>query len=436
VGTDQQADREFHRDYTYFTQSNEGDFFTLISTDSSTAAALASCGVIAAEGNQKFCMKQGLYAKNNNFGASAQFDLDAGPSLTSISAYRGTRHSDTGQNIVRADPTALTILDSPGHNRLDLVSQELRIASPGNAFIDYTAGLFASHQRGTVDPTGQNITLFGFIPIASSIGSRNRTSDDSMAIYGQSTVHVVRNLRLIAGGRYTAERLALDGYDFDNRAIINKQLNTSIVSWKFGGQYDVSRKTMIYATASRGYKSGQIGIPAYPLSPYVVRPEIPTSYEVGLKSTLFGGWVADFSLFSETIKDFQLQQCAATSTGALSCTAVNADGVKAVARKSTCLARSPMTYRSALASSMPRPPIPTGIRPARRPGHLRWAEASLPFSPRYKFTFSGDYSHPINDALSGFVSLDAVWKSRVAYQSTTLLPIATSRTGRWVAALA
>jgi iron complex outermembrane receptor protein len=60
----------------------------------------------------------------------------------------------------------------------------------------------------------------------------------------------------------------------------------------------------------------------------------------------------------------------------------------------------------------------------------------LPFSPRYKFTFSGDYSHQVNDALSGFISLDAVWKSRVAYQSTTLLPTASRRTGRWVAALA
>jgi iron complex outermembrane receptor protein len=90
--------------------------------------------------------------------------------------------------------------------------------------------------------------------------------------------------------------------------------------WKFGAQYDVSRRTMIYATASRGYKSGQISVPAYPLTPYIVQPEIPTSYELGLKSTLFGGWVADLSLFSETIRNFQLQQCTNTSTGAISCT--------------------------------------------------------------------------------------------------------------------
>jgi iron complex outermembrane receptor protein len=43
-----------------------------------------------------------------------RFDFDAGPfTLTSISAYRGTRHSDTGQNIVRTDPTALAIIDGP-----------------------------------------------------------------------------------------------------------------------------------------------------------------------------------------------------------------------------------------------------------------------------------------------------------------------------------
>lgn len=412
----------FIADYTYFTQSNEADFFTLISTDANTAAALASCGVVAAEGNQKFCMKQGLYARNNNFGASAQFDLDAGPfTLTSISAYRGTRHNDTGQNIVRADPTALAIIDSPGHNRLDLVSQELRIASPGNALIDYTAGLFASHQRGTVDPTGQNITLFGFIPIASSIGSRNRTSDDSMAIYGQGTIHASRGLRLIAGGRYTAERLALDGYDFDNRVAVIKQLNTSIVSWKFGGQYDVSRRTMIYATASRGYKGGQIGIPAYPLTPYIVRPEVPTSYELGLKSTLFGGWVADLSLFSETIKDFQLQQCATTSTGALSCTAINADGVKSRGAEINLFGKVTHDLSVSTGFIYAKATYPNGYTSSTSTGVFALGGTQLPFSPRYKFTFSGDYSHQINDALSGFVSLDAVWKSRVAYQSTTLL---------------
>lgn len=51
-----------------------------------------------------------------------------------------------------------------------------------------------------------------------------------MAIYGQGTIHASRGLRLIAGRRYTAERLALDGYDFDNRVAVIKQLNTSIVS--------------------------------------------------------------------------------------------------------------------------------------------------------------------------------------------------------------
>lgn len=409
-------------DYTRSTLTDGGDFFTIVSADASTAAALDSCGIVAVPGNQNFCAAQPLHARNENFGVSMQVDFDAGPfTLTSISAYRGTRHSDTGQNIVRADPTALAITYGPGHNRLDLVTQELRIASPGNALIDYTGGLFISHQRSTLNPTSQQVTLFGFIPLSNSLGSLSRTSDDSMALYGQATVHAADRLRLIAGTRFTTERLGLDNQDYDHAAVTSQRLNTNELSWKFGAQYDLARGTMIYATATRGYKSGQISVPSYPLTPYIVKPEIPTSYELGLKSTLFGGWVADLSLFSETIKNFQLQQCTNTSTGAISCNSVNVDGVKSRGAEISLFGKITPELSVSTGFIYAKAAYPAGYTTTSSAGTFALGGTQLPFSPRYKFTFSGDYTHQLSQAFAGVISLDAVWKSRVVYQSTTLL---------------
>ena len=106
------------------------------------------------------------------------------------------------------------------------------------------------------------------------------------------------------------------------------QISPSVVSWRFGAQYDLARNAMVYATVSRGYKGGQIAIPSLPALPYVVQPEIPTDYEAGIKATLFGGWVMDLNAFYTKIDGFQAQQCQITGQGVISCTVDNIDGVK------------------------------------------------------------------------------------------------------------
>ena len=86
---------------------------------------------------------------------------------------------------------------------------------------------------------------------------------------------------------------------------------------------------MVYATASRGFKGGQIATtPSAPLTPFIVLPEIPMVYEAGLKTTLFDGWVADLNVFYEKIRNFQAQQCTVDANAVISCVQNNINGVK------------------------------------------------------------------------------------------------------------
>jgi len=422
-------------DYTRGTSNRGGDFFTFVKTGGpgpffggagfdpvGITARLASCGVVVREGNQDFCTSQEILARNKNYGISFQADYDAGPfTLTSISAYRGSRVENRGNNIFRADPLELQITGGGDRNKLDLFSQEFRVSSPGGQALEYTFGAFLSHQKTTQYPSFFNITLTPFpglnIPIVRSLGAQTEVTDDSLAFFGQATYHVTDAFRLIAGGRYTGTRLSLDRFDLDANAASSLRLNTEKFSYRLGGQYDLGGRTMIYATASRGFKGGQIAVPTFPLLPYIVRPEIPSSYEVGLKSTLFGGLVADINLFYQKIRDFQAQQCIVLASGQLSCTQTNIDGVKSRGAEINFFGKISDRLSLNTGFIFAKATYPKGF--IGSDGSVIGGE-QLAYAPKYKFTASGEYEVPVSDDFAGFVAIDAIWKSRLRYEANSL----------------
>ncbi|WP_395393613.1 TonB-dependent receptor [Novosphingobium sp. BL-8A] len=183
-----------------------------------------------------------------------------------------------------------------------------------------------------------------------------------------------------------------------------------------GAQYDLTSNAMAYATVSRGFKGGQIAVPTN-ASPYVVLPEIPTSYEAGVKATLFGGWVADASLFYMKIDNFQAQQCTVDSNAIISCDQTNINGVKTRGAEINFFGN--ITHNLSLN---------TGFIYAKAtyPGGFLGTDGTdiggsqLAYSPRYKFTMSGQYDIPLGERFGGFVSVDTVWKSRIRYEANSL----------------
>jgi len=427
-------------DYSKTTIENGGDFFTFVRAGGpgpffggagydpvGITARLASCGVAVGEGNRDYCTSQSYRGRSQNYGASFQADYEFEPfTLTSITAYRRSTETGLGAatNIFRADPLELQVQNGPVNRRISLFTQEFRVSSPSSQTIEYTLGAFYSRQIQHRDPESLTVTLVPVpgvtIPIAQNLGAYDRIMDESLAAYGQATIHVANNFRLIAGGRYTSAKLSLDRTSLDSPAnpYYAQRLSSGVVSYRFGAQYDLNATTMVYATASRGFKGGQIATPALPLVPYVVRPEIPYAYELGLKSTLFGGWVLDLNAFYQNIHDFQAQQCTTIqNTGAISCVQTNISGVKSRGAEINLFGR-----------------VTEGL--SINTGFL-WAKATYPdnytgtdgtdiggtqlaYAPEFKFTFSGEYEHSLSDRTKGFLAADAVWKSRVRYEANSL----------------
>ena len=386
-------------------------------------ARLASCGVTAREGNRDYCTNQPIVGHSYNYGGSGEIDYVAGPfTLTSITAYRSDKERGAGvaENVFRADPLELQVQNGNVHRNLDLFTQELRASSPSDQFLEYTVGAFYSHQTQSREPETLAVTLSPapgvVIPITGSAGARDHILDESMAVFGQGTFHITDRFRLIAGARFTAAKLELDRFNLDLGANQTQRLNSDVVSYRFGAQYNLDRKTMVYATASRGFKGGQIATPALPAAPYVVQPEIPTAYEAGLKTTLFGGWVLDANAFYEKIKNFQSQQCTVNGFGVISCVQTNISGVRTRGAEINLFGRV-FTGLS----------VNTGFiyDKATYPGGFVGTDGTniggsqLAYAPEYKFTFSGEYEHSITERLNGFFAADAVWKSRLRYEANS-----------------
>ena len=256
------------------------------------------------------------------------------------------------------------------------------------------------------------------IPIVRNPGADLDIQDESLAVFGQGTFHLSPSLRLIAGGRYTTDRLSMDRYDYFTPAdpFSRTILDVQKFSWRLGAQYDLARDMMIYATASRGFKGGQIAIPSAPAKPFVVLPEIPMAYEAGLKTTLFGGWVADLSVFYQKIKNFQAQQCTVDSTAVISCVQTNINGVKSRGAEINFFGKVFEGLSLNTGFIYAKATYPTNFIGT---DGTNIGGSQLAYAPKYKFTLSGEYEAPVTGRLNGFVAADTVWKSRVRYEANS-----------------
>jgi iron complex outermembrane receptor protein len=113
----------------------------------------------------------------------------------------------------------------------------------------------------------------------------------SYAAFGEATVSVTNQFRLIGGARYTTEKRSLNGIFYispDNGAsfIDHENFNGSVtfnsVTWKGGAEYDVTSENMLYFTASTGFKAGGLTQTTSPDNVY--QPEKLLAYELGSRN--------------------------------------------------------------------------------------------------------------------------------------------------------
>ncbi|WP_327752752.1 TonB-dependent receptor [Sphingobium sp. SJ10-10] len=203
------------------------------------------------------------------------------------------------------------------HYNDKFVSQEVQLNGEFGD-VSFTSGLFYLHERFFVERDGFSRTGAVATAPVSRLRAHNITYTDAYAVFGEGTWKATDIFSLTAGVRGTIEKKR---FVFDNKVIDN---NRNVVSQSIAGEADktwhaITPKLSLqaqwtpnllqYLTWSRGFKSGGFDNRATRLDlatlPY--DPEKVTTYEGGLKATLFGSALrSNLAVFYNDYKDLQV----------------------------------------------------------------------------------------------------------------------------------
>lgn len=215
-----------------------------------------------------------------NWGLNATINYKfGGVDLTIIPAYRRNeahyRHYNAG-----------FLIDSDEFSKA--TSIEARLASSNkDAPLQWLVGGFYFNED-------LNFDLRPFQGVAYGV-TRPITNTRSYAAFGQMTYSLTDAFRITGGIRYTDEKKTLDGeIGFQNPALgpgfpvlflpLTGEVKGSSVTWKAGVEFDAGPASLLYASASTGFKAGGFFASQ---APNTSSPEKLTAFTIGAKNRFF-----------------------------------------------------------------------------------------------------------------------------------------------------
>jgi iron complex outermembrane recepter protein len=293
--------------------------------------ALAANGIVPGPHNRKVgVLYNRLLETQSPRGLALNVDYDFGnSSLTSITSWRKWGINEFNE----ADGVSNSNVNSRNGTKVNTeqFTQEVRLNTNIGSAADIVAGLFFFHQNLAVPDAHVDIELAlpfpGFFFNARTDATR-AVSTDSYAAFGEATFHLTDKASIIVGGRYTHDSLlatykrttvAFDptkpfsgffGPDYTGiQSFKNDNLSGRVI-----GRYLWTDDIMTYVSWSRGYKGPGIDVAesvnvAAVLSPGglpVLKPEIPTLWEAGIRTSLFDkALTTNITLYSQQLRNLQ-----------------------------------------------------------------------------------------------------------------------------------
>lgn len=481
--------------------------FAYVPPGSPLAATLAGCGIVASPSNNEVCghavdalgVNSGNVYGAERGGVSLQIDYRLGRyRVTSVTA---ARRDDTGDFGVHADLAGASSASLPQNilnrnlipSEVKTVSQEIRVASPSEDALNFVAGLYygSTVSQDQIDQGGQ----LG-VPLGPLEFRRFNTVESTLrnyAVFGQTNYRATGRLTAFLGGRVTHDNLSdysvnqfpeaypagpylytantgffslfpintctLAGGNPDDPATCPPgsslttpaKLSTTGETIRAGLKYQVTAESMAYFTVARGYKGPFLNDQAtYPISAsqLVVKPEYPLNFELGMKSTLFGRFAVDGSVFWDKIRNFQTTEYVPANAVdpipsyiqgnaryALT-QGVQLDVIGYISNQLNMTAN--VLYDDAHFNS--------GFLVGCSTGPCE-ALSQMPYAPVWKATLTGDYHRHIVDRMQGFIQSDFVFSGSYPYNSTPPGPMSAvqyllgarlgvrSEDGRWSVAV-
>jgi iron complex outermembrane receptor protein len=413
----------------YLRSTSSPTFTAYRSTLAPFSAAIAP--VVASPTNRQVNADIPSDIHDTNKGISAQVDWrHDGYTLTSITAARdwdNLQYTSTSSIGNAAEPARITAAYPAtrdiGTVAFSQVSQELRLASPKERFIDYVAGAYYLHGKDREEY--QRIVNNG-AAINSGLANYGVESD-SYSLFGEGTLHLAPGWRAILGARWTRDELAFDHRRTSTLATafagvqpaVQNSGSTSATgtSGRLGLQHDLSRDANVYSTWSRGYKG-----PAYNVffnmlnrDTLALKPETSDSFELGLKGAAFDHRLsASVAVFDTKYKNYQANFYD-TVEGTVVTRLINAGDVSTRGVELDLTARPvrALTLTTALAFTSAR--IDNFNCPPAATASCNLNGQTLPFAPKWKSFSRANYALGLANGDTVDFSADYVYQTRTQY---------------------
>lgn len=388
--------------------------------------------------------RQGLDPKFRVKGGSlsARVDFDGGPirvsSITSYAQYDSASQFDQ-------EGTTQPILDLFLDAKFRTFTQELQFMSPKSSSIEWIGGLFYMKDRsGFLGANGINFRGFGVDldpsdgPDIANLATIAPIRTQAMSIFAEATFPLGDQTRLTVGGRYsrdrrqvTAELRILDPAVLSRTAAVlavvplgSYKATFKEPTWRAILDHKINSDVMVYASVSRGFKSGNFNAVSPNTAPF--QPEILTAYETGIKSELFDRRLRlNVSGYFYKYKDIQLS--AVQGTTLVTQNAASADLAGGEIEGTWAPGGGFQLNFNAAYSWSKFKAFPTGILyvPNAAGGSTTLAPFDhsgerLPKSPKLTFSISPSYKI-VTDV--GNVNLSATWShsSRYRFEASSLV---------------
>lgn len=427
---------------------------TGVITPTNPAVVAGGAPVVASEDNRRINQNLKTRVEDVNQGLSAQLDWSLGEhTLTSITAYR------TWENTQIQDgdrlPAVIPGVQAQSHDRGDVdfnqFSQELRLASPKDNFIEYVAGLYflttddkQRYQRDIISTTGATHT---------GVADYN-VDTTSYSVFGETTFNFTDRFRALAGLRWTNDDIEFDHVRVSTSDVSQAGIRPAEsgsgstsedeVSGRAGVEFDLTNDVITYLTYSQGYKG-----PAYNVffnaatvnGDYLpLAPETSESIELGLKSTLFDNRLRFNAAIFDTKYDNYQANFRDVVGGTVVTRLINAGEVSSQGIEVDFEAKitSQFTLSGAIAKIDARIDdfkIPVGLTPAQ----IAAASVNgkpLPFSPDVKGSVQATYLIELSSGLQLELGTDYNWQSEVQYDLSQTPDTIQGSYGIWNASVA
>ena len=189
----------------------------------------------------------------------------------------------------------------------DFSNQELVLTSNPDRFgpVTWLLGLTRFQSDAEFDPlvsTGRNATTGAFVPTRTNYGQSTR----AFAVFGEVTWQVVDNLFLTGGLRYNRDDKEAFNINLITNATTTGAARFENVSPRGVIRWEFAPNSNVYASVTRGFKSGTFNAVAAAGTQLPASPEIITAYEVGVKARLARGIHLEAAAFHYDYQDLQV----------------------------------------------------------------------------------------------------------------------------------